>query len=201
MSNNTDLKALWSKQIVPVANPEDILKRIERFKRKRARKVFILNCILWLTVLLVLLVRICFKPQLMITQIGVILTILSISIVILFNCKLIPLYKRTHESQTNSGYLNDLLAMKSREKFMQTKIMGLYFISLSTGIGLCMYEYTFQRSLGFGLTAYSLFALWVGINWFYLRAKIIKKNERKRDKLIKQIEAIQSQLESSERLS
>lgn len=84
--------------------------------------------------------------------------------------------------------------VKNRESFMQTKVLNLYFILLSAGIGLYMYEYAWKRSLIFGVVAYSVVLLWVGFNWFFLRPRIIKKNKRKTEDLIKQIEAIKIQI-------
>lgn len=194
MENNIDIKDLWNKQAVPVSGWPDILRKIKRFKRSRIQKAMYLNVILLFTIFLAIFIWIYFEPQLISTKIGIILSILPMGGVIVFNHKLILLYERIDERQANSDYLSGLLMVKNRESFMQTKVLNLYFILLSAGIGLYMYEYAWKRSLIFGVVAYSVVLLWVGFNWFFLRPRIIKKNKRKTEDLIKQIEAIKIQI-------
>ncbi len=197
MENNIDIKALWVKQVVPVANPSEMIKEIEHFRRKRMRRTIFLNAILLLTILFVVFIWMYFQPQLASTKIGIILTILSIAMAIFFNSRMLPLYKKTNECSSNSDYLNSLLTVKSKENIMQTTVMNVYFILLSAGIGLYMYEYTFGVSIRFGIIAYLAILVWIGFNWFFLRPRIIKKNIQKTDYLINQIEKVQSQLNNS----
>lgn len=194
MENNVDIKKLWNKQTVPVSDWPDMLKKIERFKRSRIRKTINLNAFLLVTIVIIVSIWIYFEPQLVSTKIGIILSVLPMGIVIAFNHNLILLYKRIDDRQANSEYLNDLLVIKNRDRFMQTKLFSLYFILLSMGIGLYMYEYTWQRSMIFGVVAYLIMILWVVFNWFFLRPRIIKKNQRKMDDLILQIMALKSQI-------
>ena len=105
---------------------------------------------------------------------------------------MIPLYKKTDEGQSNADYLDDLLKIKSKEVYIQTTIMNVYFMLLSVGIGLYMYEYVALMPLGFGLFSYVIVLLWFGFNWFVLRPKIIKKNREKTDDLIGQFENIKT---------
>ena len=190
MESNIDIKELWSKQFVPYANQSDILKRISKFRKKSITRVVILNLILLLTIFFILFIWIYFKPQYLSSKIGIILTIIPISLVIITNYKLIPSYRKMDESRTNLEYLNDLLVIKEKEYFMQTTVMNLYSISLSLGICLYMYEYALMRSLLFGIIAYSTLLSWVCFNYFFLRPRTIKKNKDKIDHLIKQIETI-----------
>lgn len=194
MENNVDIKKLWNKQTVPVSDWPDMLKKIERFKRSRIRKTINLNVILMVTIIMIVSIWIYFEPQLISTKIGIILSVLPMGIVIAFNHNLILLYKRRDEQKANSEYLNDLLVIKNRDRFMQTKLFSLYFILLSLGIGLYMYEYTWQRSIVLGVVSYLIMILWVGFNWFFLRPRIIKTNQRKMDDLILQIMALKSQI-------
>jgi len=195
MKNDKDIRSLWYKQTVPVVSPSEISSKIKTFKNRGLRKLLVLNIILLLTVCFVMFVWIYFQPQLLSTKIGIVLTILTIVAVILLNQNIIPLYKRIDESRTNSDYIKNLLAVKNYELFMQTRVINFYFIFLSVGIGLYMFEYTFFRhSALFGIVIYSGFLLWIGLNWFILRPKIITKNRKKIDELIKLVERIKQQL-------
>lgn len=195
MENNINLKKLWEKQSVPVADWSDVLRKINRFKKNRIQKKINIIIILMLTIGLASFIWIYFEPQLIVTKIGIILSVASMGIATIFNYKLILLYKMIDERQTNSNYLNNLLTIKKTENFMQTKVLNLYFILLSTGIGLYMYEYAWTRSVTFGVIAYLVLFFWVGLNWFFLRPRTIEKSNRKFEDLIVQIKTVKSQIE------
>lgn len=190
MENNVDIKELWSRQAVPAANPSEVLKKIQDFRRKGIRRVLLLNMVLLLSIFLIAFIWAYFEPQLLSTKIGIVLTILPIGVVVAFNCRLLPLYRKIDESRSNFDYLNELLAVKSREGFLHTKLMNLYFASLSVGIGMYMYEYVAGRSLLFAIIAYAAFLLWVAFNWFVLRPRSIRKNNREIEQLIIQVKKI-----------
>ena len=116
-------------------------------------------------------------------------------IVVAVNRKITSLYRSLDEKQSNIDYLNNLLMLKGKETFMQTKVMSLYFFLLSSGILLYMYEYTLNSSFTFRLIAYSVLFLWIALNWFVLRPVMIRKNRRRMDCLIRQIEKIKSQVD------
>lgn len=190
MENDIDIRELWNKQTVPAVDQADILGKIKGFRRKGIMRTTILNAVLVLTILFIIFIWVYFKPQLMSTKIGIILSILPMGMVLVFNSGLTSLYRKIDEKQSNMDYLNALLKVRSREHIMQTKLLNLYFILLSAGIGLYMYEYTLKRSFIFGVVAYSVVLLWIGFNWFFLRPRMIEKNKRKMEDLIKQIKKL-----------
>lgn len=190
----SNIKNLWGKQTVPVADRSEVLRKINGFKKNKIQKTINTNIILLFTIILAIFIWMYFEPQLIITKIGITLSVLPMGIAIIFNHKLVLLYKRIDERQTNADYLNNLLIIRERESFIQTKVLNLYFILLSAGIGLYMYEYAWERSILFGLVAYSVILAWIGFNWFFLRPRIIKKNKQKLGDLIAQIKAIRSQI-------
>ena len=184
MESNIDIKELWNRQAVPAADQFEILNKIRRFRKSGLKRGIFLDFI-WIY----------FKPQFLSTKIGIIVGILPMCIVVVGNRKITSLYKSLDEKQSNIDYLNNLLMLKGKETFMQTKVMSLYFILLSSGIFLYMYEYTLNSSFTFRLIAYSVLFLWIALNWFVLRPVMIKKNRRKMDCLIRQIEKIKSQVD------
>lgn len=190
MKNNINLKELWNHQPIPEADQAGLVKKIEKHKAAGLKKIFLLNALLLATIIFVVLIWIYFKPQLWTTKIGIIITIMPMVIALIFHNRMIPLYKKTDESQSNADYLYDLLEIKSKENTIQTTIMNVYFMLLSVGIGLYMYEYVASMPLGFGLFSYVIVVVWFGFNWFVLRPKIIKKNQEKTDSLLRQLEKI-----------
>lgn len=80
-----------------------------------------------------------FKPQFLSTKIGIIVGILPMCIVVVVNRKITSLYRSLDEKQSNIDYLNNLLMLKGKETFMQTKVMSLYFICYpSVSFFICM---------------------------------------------------------------
>lgn len=197
MENNINLKVLWNQQAVPPANQSDIFRKIEKHKSAGLKKMILLNSLLFLTIVFVILIWIYFKPQLWTTKIGIILAILPMVIVMIFSNKIIPLYRKTSSIQSNSDYLHNLLEIKNKESYMQTKIMNLYFILLSAGIGLYMYEYTSRMLLGWGIVVYVVVGMWIALNWFVLRPRIIRKNTGKVNDLVQQLEKVKEQLKEA----
>ncbi len=194
MENKLNLKELWNTQPVPDADKSDLLKKVEKHKAAGLKKIFLLNGLLFATIVFVVLIWIYFKPQLLTTKIGIVLSILPMIIALVFQNRMIPLYKKTDENQSNADYLENLVKIKNKESTIQTTIMNVYFILLSAGIGLYMYEYTALMPLVWGIFSYSIVVLWFGFNWFVLRPKVIKKKRHKIDSLIGQLEKIKSGL-------
>ena len=199
MENNMNLKELWNKQAVPQADASGIVEKIKNHKAAGMRKIILLNVLLSATIIFVMLIWVYFKPQLLTTKIGIILTILPMFIALVFQNRMIPLYKKQDESQSNADYLNNLLEIKSKERFIQTTIMNVYFSLLSAGFLLYLYEYTALMPFYWGIFAYSIVVLWIGFNWFVLRPKVIKKNREKLDGLIRQLEILRRGLNDNSR--
>lgn len=91
-------------------------------------------------------------------------------------------------------YMNRLLEIKRQEHRQLHIVLDLYFMFLSSGFSLYIYEYTFCRSSCLGIVAYSLLFLWISINWFVFRPYMIRKRNRKFSDLIKNIEDCREQL-------
>lgn len=95
---------------------------------------------------------------------------------------------------SNIDYMNRLLEIKRQEHRQLHIVLDLYFMFLSSGFSLYIYEYTFCRSSCLGIVAYSLLFLWISINWFVFRPYMIRKRNRKFSDLIKNIEDCREQL-------
>ena len=109
--------------------------------------------------------------------------------------KSLSLFKNHSNSQSNSDYLKNLLAIKAKQKFMETTMLNLYFILLSLGIGLYMYEYASRMKPIWGIVTYAITFIWILFNWFYLRPKQINKQRAKLDAIISKFEMVNNQLD------
>lgn len=194
--NNIDFKDLWKKQTVNQPDMQDLLSRVSVFKKASMRSLWMTNIMLLATSIFIIFIWIYFQPQFISTKIGIVLVILAMMVYLLVYNKLFGKYKDIDTTTTNHNYLQKLVLIKKKQQFLQTNMMSLYFLMLSAGIGLYMYEYASRMTLlGAGLT-YGITFLWILFNWFFIRPKQIKKQQEKINSLIQRFEEVTHQLES-----
>lgn len=195
MSDNINFKDLWAKQTSNAPNPENLIAEIKKMNQYNLRKLVFTNILLIATSIFIILIWIYYQPQLFTTKIGIILIILAIMVFLLAYNKSYSLFKGYRNSQSNRDYLKNLLAIKAKQKFMETTMLNLYFILLSIGIGLYMFEYASRMKPIWGLVTYGITFLWILFNWFYLRPKQINKQRAKLDTIISKFEMVNNQLD------
>lgn len=192
--NNIDFKDLWRKQSVSQPDMQDLLARVNKFKREGLRSLWIINILLLATSAFIVFVWVYYQPQFISTKIGIIVTILAMMIYLFVYNKLLSTYKNIETTQTNQEYLQNLILIKKKQQFLQTTMMRFYFAALTFGICLYMYEYASRMTfLGASLT-YGLTLLWMAFNWFLILPKQIKKQQAKINALIEKFEEINKQL-------
>ena len=194
--NNIDFKDLWRKQSVSQPDMQDLLARVTKFKKAGLRSLWIVNILLLVTSVFIVFIWIYYQPQFISTKIGIIITILAMVIYLFTYNKLLSKYKNIEATQTNQEYLQNLIVIKKKQQFLQTKMMTFYFLALTVGICLYMYEYASRMTLLGASLAYGITLLWMMFNWFYIRPKQIKKQQEKINDLIGKLEEVNHQLES-----
>ncbi|MCF8255900.1 MAG: hypothetical protein K9H61_09700 [Bacteroidia bacterium] len=195
MNTNINFNELWAKQTSPPPNTENLLVQVKKLKKANLRKLLLTNILLLATSIFIILIWVKYQPQFISTKIGIILIILAMTIFLFVYNKSYSLFKNGKNWQSNKDYLKDLLAIKAKQQFMQSTLLNLYFILLSTGLALYMYEYTSRMKPLIGILAYVITALWILFNWFYIRPKQINKQQSEVNNLINKFEAITKQLE------
>lgn len=201
MSANIDFKNLWKQQEAEQPELSDLMLLLRSYKNKGLKRLVLTNVLLVMTMVGLVLIWTYFQPQLITTKIGLITTILAMLIFVLAYNTLFKYYKSASEFESNSAYLKNLITIKRKQKFMQTTMLQLYFILLSLGVCLYLYEYVKLMPTVVGLLVYALTLAWLAFNWFYLRPKTIKKQEKKLDILIKKFEMINRQLDELDELN
>ncbi|MBP2616899.1 hypothetical protein [Chryseobacterium jejuense] len=194
MDTNIDFKNIWKQQTSPKPNIEELLNRLKKFKNENLRKLILTNLLLIATCLCITFIWYRYQPQLISTKIGIVLVILAMVIFLSAYNRMFTVFYKIDNTQSNSEYLQNLYVVKNQQKFMQTTMLNLYFIMLFLGICLYMYEYTLKMSSFSGILVYAATLLWIGVNWFYIRPKTIKKQQGKIDELINKFEEINNQL-------
>lgn len=198
MNPNINFNELWAKQKTGEPDIEDLLSKMNTFKKSNLKKLIITNLLLITTSLFIILIWVYFQPQMITTKIGIIVTILAMVIFVIGYNQSFVLFRKQTNTLSTTEYLKDLLAIKAQQEFMQTTMLNLYFVLLSTGIGLYMFEYTVRMTAFWGIVAYGITSIWILFNWFYLRPKQIKKQQSKLDEIIGKFEELHEQLTQNE---
>lgn len=195
MENNIDFKEIWQQQKVSQPNIEEIVKKVDQYKKSSLRKLITTNILLLLTSIFLVAIWIYFQPKFITTKIGIILTILAMVVFILSYNKQYTMLKNNAKTKNNSDYLKNLTLLNNKQKHVQTTMLTVYFIMLSVGICLYLYEYTSRMPKVMEIVTYVVTLSWIAFNWFYLRPKIIKKQEQKLESLIEKLESVTKQFQ------
>lgn len=195
MDSNIDFKNIWKQQTSNKPNLEELLGKLKKFKKENLRKLICSNLSLTATSVFIIFIWYYYQPQMISTKLGIVLVILAMVIFLIAYNRMFMTFYTIDNTQSNHEYLQNLYVVKSKQKFMQTTMMNLYFIMLSLGICLYMYEYTSRMTPISGIIAYGITLLWIAFNWFYLRPRTIRKQQGKVDGLINKFEEINNQLQ------
>jgi len=193
-NNDINLKNIWQQQKVNQPDLKEFRNKLTQFKNSGLRKFIISNILLIATTGFILIIWYYFQPQLITSKIGMALVIFAMVIYLFFYNKLFSVLNRIDKTQANNGYLHSLNLIKVKQKYIQTTILNLYFLMLSLGICLYLYEYTSLMTSIWAVFTYACTFIWIGFNWFYIRPKTIKKQRSKLEELICKLEALNKQL-------
>lgn len=195
----TNFKELWQAQkTTSNTDFKEIVLKAKHLQRRTRIKLLLSNLLLFATMLFIIGIVLYFKPQMITTKIGTILVIIAIVMQIATATKLITVIKESDTQTSNAAYLNQLLIIKKKQAVLQSSIMAIYFILLGLGLALYMFEYVIRMTLLGGLLTYGITGLWIAFNWFYLRPKIIKKQQQKLNDSIAALENMNNQFKEEE---
>jgi hypothetical protein len=190
MQNFDELKNLWQTTKNDLPSAKEILAQIDTVRKKMIRKNIFGITLLSLTFIFIIWIGIHYDFEMITTKIGILITLISIIIGIVFNTRLANmLLKQGDPTLDNNHYLQQLIEFRNQQRRIQTKGISLYFILLTSGLMLYMYEFA-ARDLKSGITAYSITLGWIAFNWFYIRKKTIAKHEKEINGQIENIEKL-----------
>ncbi len=193
MNNDLNLKELWSKQTNEPPKIEELFLDFAKIKKKNLITLIAANFLMAATIAFIIFIWFYYKPNLITTKIGIGLTILGIIIYLFFYNQLIPYLRKINETQSNSEFLKAVIKLKEQQKFLQTRMLQIYFITLTLGLCLYLYEYVSLIPFPWSIFAYLVTLIWIGFNWFYLRPRVVRKQRDKLNGIIKQFENIKNQ--------
>ena len=199
MSDFNFIQDIWQNAATPA--PEDISVIIADIKRKRRQMLRkLLFGIISLTGALAMIVWVLFgyDAKIITTRIGTIMVIIATIGGIVINSQLLIYLRKPLDTDIDSkAYLAKMKAYQKKQQFMHTSGSLIYFIMLTTGMILYMFEFTHGKLYYFVLD-YGLTLSWIAFAWFYLRPRSIRKESKKLNTIIKHLERIAKQVEEGE---
>ncbi|MCM5528665.1 hypothetical protein [Parasegetibacter sp. NRK P23] len=193
MDTDINFSALWQERPTPKADKTAVLKRIEKFRSRRMKRIVLVNLMLLATAAFIVWIWVHYQPKLISTKAGIVLIILAISLFSVVSGKMIPLYRNNDNGSNGHDFIEKMRAIKKGEQFLHTTIMNCYFVLLTVGLCLYLYEYTLRMSGTGKLITYGATLLWVGFNWFYIRPRQIRKQQKALNEVLDKIEGIEKQ--------
>ena len=151
MDNNMDFKKLWDMQPTSSPNPTELYSKLATLKKAGVRKIIFTNILLVATSAFIIFIWIYFKPQLLTTKIGIVTIILAMVVYVFYYSQAIPLLNKMDASESNKTYLKNLFAIKTQQQFLQTTMLNLYFLMLTAGLCLYLFEYTMRMTFFWGI--------------------------------------------------
>ncbi|CAI2768687.1 hypothetical protein [Flavobacterium collinsii] len=195
-NNNINFNELWAEQATSAPNLKDLVSKANLVRHSNLRKLIFKNIIFTLVAAFLIFIWVNFHPQLLSTKIGIVLIVLAMAVYIFSSSQnIIQLLNKINTAQSNKDYLNHLLALKEKQQFLQTKISNLYFVLFSSGI--CLYFYENALKMPVNKAVYTYLAIVAFIIWgrFYMKPRLIKKQQVKLDEIIRKFENINKQLD------
>jgi hypothetical protein len=154
----------------------------------------VVNISLLLTIIFIGFIWYYYQPELVTTKIGILLTILAMLIFLLPFNKQFSLLTKNKTEPNSKECLQQLIKLKEIQVYQQTTMLSVYFILLSLGIGLYIFEYVSKMTITWGIITYAITIFWFAINWFYLRPKAITKQNAKLNTLLVEFEKLNNQM-------
>ncbi|MCW3102261.1 MAG: hypothetical protein JWO09_701 [Bacteroidetes bacterium] len=196
MQNFDELKNMWQQAGSGNELPDAaaVLAKVEAVRKKMIRKNILLVIMLAFTFAFITWIGFHYDFELQSTRIGIVITLVAIVTGMLFSTKLARLLlKQNDPTLSNSEYLQQMIAFRNSLRLIQTKGITFYFILLTTGLILYMYEFA-SRNLTFGISVYSITLGWIAFNWFYLRKRAALKQEKEISAQIAALEGLNNNL-------
>jgi hypothetical protein len=196
MENFDDLKKLWQEAAPQnTLSVADVISQARKHKRKFLWNGFGKTLLLLATAIYLCIIISFYHSKMISTRIGELCVLIAVFGMIILNSRSLQAMLRQVNSNVDvHTYLAQLKVYQQRMRFIQTTGISVYFILFTAGLGLYFYELT-HTNLKFALLVYGLTGAWIAFNWFYIRPRTIRKQNKKLDEAIAHLERLSGQLD------
>ena len=196
MNNINSIKDLWQNAASPSPlSIEELMKEISKKRNKMMhRNIFgILSLLAAASV--VTWVGISYDAKYQSTRIGIILVLLAIVGGIFINSQLLQLMlKPMNLAMDSKSYTQAMKNYQSKQAYLHGQGMVIYFCTLGIGLALYLWEFT-HANIPFLVAVYGISFGWIGLVWFFIRPRTIRKEKERMSEIIGQLERISKQIE------
>lgn len=195
MDTEIDFNKLWNQKKGPEKNPSGLKNALKKVKRKKISRIIMLVFLLLCTIAFLLLIRNTYTPKLFTTELGYFFILSAIVMMLLIYSRVINFQKHQQPDIDSRRFLHSLENIYKLEFFISGKIIRWYFILLSLGVCLVIYEFVIPMETSLKILTYALTIGWLAFNWFYIKPQIIKKRQKEFHQINEKISALKKQLE------
>lgn len=199
MSTNINLNTLWDREESSIPDVQEIFAKgavLQSNTRNRLLFSTILPLILMMAfAILIWLYR---QPQMITTDVGVVVIIGAMAFFIITAMRYLNLLNKNSTGSSTKEFLLHFLKIKRTQESLATTMLSIYFALMAIGLTLCMIEYLKRFGLPIQLSAYCITFTWIAFNWFYLIPKMVKKQREKMNLIIEKLEEIYSKIAAEE---
>ena len=195
MSAEMDFKALWNKQSTSDRpDTKELFAKADNIRRTTRNKLMGLNLLLLVTIGWIVFIGMNIDNIQLTTKIGIaLITVAIVSYLVAYD-QLMPLLLKTDPLTSSREYLDQLIAIKRKQDFLNKVMINIYFSLFSVGMFLYMLQFAEKGTVIGTILAYGITFGWIFFAWFYLRPKNIKKKQKPLNEMIARLEEMNEQL-------
>ena len=194
MDNLTDIKKLWlTAKTGSLPEAGEVVRMAKRFRnQKLLKKMMVIAAGLVLTGIEVLVVF-TYKSNMLSTRIGEAFIIIAGTILIATNTNSIGRFYRFRDFN-NKEFIAFLEQTRVNQIYFYNKTQLIALAFCSAGLLLYLFEGVHQN-LVLSIAAYGFIVAWIFVLGFIVRPKMFKKQTKKLDEIIKELEKLSKQLD------
>lgn len=193
MEHKPNIDQLWQQAIEPAPEWQLFASQLAAMEVKKRNEKNRVNFLLGVTMCFVAFIAFAYWPMQWSTLMGIMLTEASM---------LLYLWQYNRHTRVRADgliaanaldYLQYLRTEQTKQHYVGRKLMTAYFILLSSGVLLYMWEFAWRMPQWYGMLAYGFAIGWFALNWLVFRPRILKKKEAELAEHIRKLEALAQQ--------
>ncbi len=199
MDEFKELQDLWQNSTpAPAPDAGKIIAAVSRQRRRMVAGVAFSMLALAGTLWMLTRIFMDYQPRFMTTRFSIVLIALVVLAGILVQGSTLPLLtKPVREDTDNMAMLASLKKLQIRQKRVNTTFLSAYYIFLSTGMAIYLFEFAWGHLL-FGTVAYTLTFGWILFAWYYIRPRKVSRQNAAINRMIGHLERLQHDWEEQE---
>ena len=196
MKDFNDLLSVWQEQPKLVKlSVEDVLKQVKKGVNKLKNKTLLGLVAVGASLTLIVLVALFMPIHHTLTYVGLGVWIISFAIVIVMQMGDYKTISTLDATMDPAAYISHLKLYKKRRALMNGRFYYYYALAVSIGLMLYSNEFTSHNSTVFMVGFYTGWLVYLAFVLFYLKRKLIERENNRIAELLNKLEKLQGQFE------